>query len=115
MVWPQHIPTVTADQVPVPVPEPLVILDVREDDEWQAGHIEGAVHIPLSDLPARAAEVSGAAQVLCVCKVGGRSARATMLLRRSGVEAVNLHGGMHAWSAAGHPMVSDNGQPPEVA
>jgi rhodanese-related sulfurtransferase len=114
MISPEAVPTVTADQVPVPVPEQLVVLDVREDDEWQAGHIEGAVHIPLSELPARATEISGAAQVLCVCKGGGRSARATMLLRQSGVEAVNLDGGMHGWAAAGHPMLSGTGQPPEV-
>ena len=104
----------TADQVPVPVPEALVVLDVREDDEWRAGHVEGAVHIPLSELPARAGEVGSAAQVLCVCRVGGRSAYATMLLRRNGVAAVNLHGGMHGWEAAGHPMVSETGQPPSV-
>ncbi len=114
MIAPQPVPTVTADQVPVPVPEQLVVLDVREDDEWQAGHIEGAVHIPLSELPARATEIGGAGQVLCVCKGGGRSARATVLLRHSGVEAVNLDGGMHGWAAAGHPMVSETGQAPEV-
>jgi rhodanese-related sulfurtransferase len=62
MISLQPVPTVTADQVPVPVPEQLLVLDVREDDEWQAGHIEGAVHIPLSELPARASEISGAAQ-----------------------------------------------------
>lgn len=114
MTSPQSVPTVTADQVPVPVPEALVVLDVREDDEWQTGHIDGALHIPLSQLPARAGEVESAAQVLCVCKGGGRSARATMFLRQSGVEAVNLDGGMHGWAAAGHPMVSETGQPPSV-
>ena len=114
MTSPQSVPTVTAGQVPVPVPEALLVLDVREDDEWQAGHIEGALHIPLSQLPARAGELGSATQVLCVCKGGGRSARATMLLRRSGVEAVNLDGGMHGWAAAGRPMVSETGQPPEV-
>jgi rhodanese-related sulfurtransferase len=110
----QAVPTVTADHVPVPVPEALVVLDVREDDEWRAGHVEGAVHIPLSELPSRVAEVGSGAQVLCVCRVGGRSAHATMLLRQSGVNAVNLHGGMHGWQAAGHPMVSETGQPPSV-
>ena len=114
MNHPQSVPTVTADQVPLPVPEALLVLDVREDDEWQAGHVEGALHIPLSQLPARAGEVGSAAQVLCVCKGGGRSARATMLLRQSGVEAVNLYGGMHDWAATGRPMVSETGQPPTV-
>lgn len=96
------------------MPAGLVVLDVREDDEWRAGHIEGALHIPLSQLPARAGEVRSDAQVLCVCKGGGRSARATMLLAQSGVQAVNLDRGMHGWVSAGHPMVSETGQPPEV-
>jgi len=109
-----HLPTVTADQVPVPVPAALVVLDVREDDEWAAGHIEGALHIPLAQLPDRAGELSSAAQVLCVCRVGGRSAQATMWLRRAGVEAVNLDSGMNGWVAAGHPMVSETGEPPQV-
>jgi len=114
MSYPNAVPTVTSDQVPVPVPDGLVVLDVREDDEWAAGHIEGAVHIPLSQLPLRASEVCPAAQVLCVCRVGGRSAQATMWLRQSGVEAVNLDSGMHGWTAAGHPMVSETGTEPQV-
>jgi rhodanese-related sulfurtransferase len=111
---PQGVPTVSAEQVPVPVPEGLVVLDVREDDEWRAGHVEGAVHIPLSELPARADEVADATQVLCVCKGGGRSAQATTYLQQRGVQAVNLAGGMHGWAAAGHPMVSEDGQEPGV-
>ena len=114
MTSPHAIPTVTVDQVPVPVPDPVVVVDVREDDEWQAGHIVGARHIPLSQLPERAGELVDATHVLCVCRVGARSARATVLLRRTGVDAVNLHGGMYGWAAAGKPMVSETGQEPEV-
>ena len=107
------IPTVTIDNVPDPLPEGLTVLDVREPVEWQHGHIEGAVHIPLSLLPVRYAELP-AGQTLVVCKVGGRSAQAVMWLQQQGVDAVNLDGGMLDWEAAGRLMVSETGQPPQV-
>jgi len=105
------IPTVTIDQVPNPLPDGLTVLDVREPVEWAHGRIEGAVHIPLGDLVERVAEVPTETQVLVVCKVGGRSAQATGFLVQSGVDAVNLDGGMLEWSAAGRPMVGDQGDP----
>jgi len=107
------IPTVTVADVPHPLPEGLTVLDVREPVEWQHGHIEGAVHIPLSTLPVRVGELP-AAQTLVVCKVGGRSAQAVMWLQQQGVDAVNLQGGMIDWADAGRPMVSETGQPPHV-
>ncbi len=111
----QQIPTVQADGVPVPVPADMLVLDVREDEEWQAGHIEHAAHVPLSQLPHRVSEIDSAGgRVLAVCRSGARSARATMFLRQHGHDAVNLDGGMHAWFAAGRPMVSETGRPPEV-
>ncbi|GAA4687414.1 rhodanese-like domain-containing protein [Nocardioides nanhaiensis] len=109
-----NIPTVAITGVPDPLPEGLVVLDVREDDEWRAGHVEGAVHIPLGDLGERVAEVPTDQQVLVVCKVGGRSARATGWLAQRGVEAVNLDGGMLEWEGAGRPMVSEDGEAPRV-
>ncbi|KQP63735.1 MULTISPECIES: rhodanese-like domain-containing protein [unclassified Nocardioides] len=107
------IPTVSVDGVPQPLPEGLAVLDVREPVEWEHGHIEGAVHIPLMDLPQRLADVPEG-QVLVVCKVGGRSAQATGYLAQQGHDVVNLDGGMLDWEAAGRPMVSETGQPPQV-
>lgn len=104
------IPEISVEEVPV---EPTV-LDVREDDEWAAGHIEGAVHIPLVEVPGRLPELPNAAQLIVICRSGGRSARATAYLQQLGIEAVNLGGGMQAWSAAGRPMVSESGSPPTV-
>ena len=109
-----EVPTVVLDSVPVPLPENLVVLDVREPVEWHHGHIEGAQHIPLSDVPARLGDVPTDRQVLVVCKVGGRSAQATGYLVQNGVDAVNLDGGMLEWQAAGRPMVSDSGVQPQV-
>ncbi|WP_308043176.1 rhodanese-like domain-containing protein [Nocardioides mangrovi] len=100
-------------QVPDPLPEGLVVLDVREPDEWAHGHIEGALHVPLSLLPVRLAELP-TEQTLVVCKVGGRSGQAVMWLQQQGYDVVNLAGGMLDWEAAGRPMVSDTGQPPVV-
>jgi len=108
-----QIPTVPVDGVPDPLPEGLVVLDVREPAEWQHGHIEGAVHIPLALLPLRHTELP-AAQTLVVCRIGGRSAQAVAWLQRQGHEAVNLGGGLVEWEAAGRPMVSDTGRPPQV-
>jgi rhodanese-related sulfurtransferase len=102
------IRNVAVDGIPSPLPEGLHVLDVREDVEWVHGHIEGALHIPLSDLPVRLAEVPEG-QVLVVCRVGGRSAHAVGYLQQRGHDVVNLHGGMLEWQAAGRPMVSELG------
>lgn len=107
------IPTVTVDHLPDPLPEGLTVLDVREPVEWQYGHIEGALHIPLGTLPVRVGELP-AGQTLVVCKVGGRSAQAVMWLQQHGYDAVNLEGGMIDWADAGRPMVSEIGQDPQV-
>ncbi len=87
--------------LPDPLPETLVVLDVREPDEWAAGHIDGATHIPLGDLPSRAGELDPQARTLVVCHVGGRSLRAAAWLQERGHDVVNLDGGMEAWEAAG--------------
>lgn len=105
------IPTVSIDQVPDPLPDGLTVIDVREPVEWAHGRIDGATHIPLGELMERVGEVPLEGQVLVVCKVGGRSAQATGFLVQSGVEAINLDGGMLEWAGAGRAMVSDLGDP----
>ena len=108
-----EIPTLTVDGVPDPIPDDVTVLDVREPVEWQHGHIDGAVHIPLMELGARLQEVP-AGRTLVVCQVGGRSAQAVAYLNQHGHEAFNLHGGMIDWAEAGRPMVSETGQTPHV-
>jgi rhodanese-related sulfurtransferase len=107
------IPTVAIGGVPDPLPDDLVVIDVREPEEWRHGHIAGALHIPLRDLPARLAEVP-AGQTLVVCKVGARSAHAVAYLLQQGRDAVNLDGGLLDWEGAGRPMVSETGSPAQV-
>jgi rhodanese-related sulfurtransferase len=96
------------------VPADAYLLDVREPDEWQAGHAEGAVHIPMNEIMARVGEVPADRTVHVVCRVGGRSAQVTRYLLAQGREAVNVDGGMLAWSAAGRPLVTDDGSPAGV-
>jgi len=94
------IPTVA----PADIPDAATLLDVREDEEWVVGHAPDAVHLPMSALPARLADVpSGPLAV--VCRVGGRSAQVTAFLLAQGHEAVNVEGGMLAWETEGRPLV----------
>ncbi|MQA03558.1 MAG: rhodanese-like domain-containing protein [Streptosporangiales bacterium] len=100
------------------LPDDAVLLDVREPDEWVAGHAPNAVHVPLGELAGRLGEVpatAGGEQLYIVCRSGGRSAQAAAALGQAGYPAVNVTGGMTAWALAGKPMASETGQPPEVA
>ena len=94
------------------VPDDAVIIDVREPNEWQAGHAPNAVHIPLGELPSRLDELPDTdATVAVVCRGSGRSSRAVAWLAMQGFDVANLEGGMKAWEAAGKPLESDNGSP----
>ncbi|GAA0446574.1 rhodanese-like domain-containing protein [Streptomyces stramineus] len=94
------------------------LLDVREADEWSAGHAEGALHIPMSDFVARFGEltekVPDGARINVICRSGGRSAQVTNYLVQQGLDAVNVDGGMQVWEAAGRPVVDGNGAPGTV-
>jgi len=92
----------------------LHLLDVREQDEWDAGHIDGAQHIPLGELGARLAEVPKDRVVVAVCRSGSRSDRAAKGLRASGYGAENLEGGVTAWTRSGLPLVAKTGGPGRV-
>ncbi|MET9294479.1 rhodanese-like domain-containing protein [Streptomyces sp. NPDC003077] len=89
------------------------LLDVREDDEWEAGHAEGALHIPMSDFVGRYGELVEQApeggKVYVMCRVGGRSAQVAQYLIQRGIDAVNVEGGMQAWEAAGRPVTDGKG------
>jgi rhodanese-related sulfurtransferase len=102
---------VTASQV-----EPhAYLLDVREPDEWAAGHAPDAHHLPMMDVPARMAEVPADTEVVVVCRSGGRSGQVVAYLMDNGWDNVrNLAGGMQSWSAAGRDVISENGEPARV-
>jgi rhodanese-related sulfurtransferase len=103
---PSGIPTVSISDLPK---DGIALLDVREDDEWAAGHAPGAKHIPLGDLPERVSELAefpGGTPVYVVCRSGGRSARAAAWLNSSGWDAVNVAGGMKEWHLSGRHIVA---------
>jgi rhodanese-related sulfurtransferase len=100
---------------PAAVDDDAFLLDVRDQDEWTAGHATDAHHVPMMEIPVRLAEVPTDRDVVVICRVGGRSAQVVAYLRGQGWERVaNLEGGMFAWHAAGRPMESDDGQPARV-
>jgi rhodanese-related sulfurtransferase len=108
------VPTVVLDELPADAS----LLDVREPREWAAGHIDGARHVPMNSVPDLVAHAPGELgpdrRTYVICAMGARSASVTGWLLRQGYDAVNVAGGMHAWQAAGRPMVSDTGQSPTV-
>jgi rhodanese-related sulfurtransferase len=110
-VFGPQVPSVT----PTEVNDDAYLLDVREPDEWEAGHAPGAHHLPMMEIPARMAEVPTDTEVVVVCRSGGRSGQVVSYLMGNGWDNVrNLDGGMRSWDAAGRPMVSENGQPAQV-
>jgi rhodanese-related sulfurtransferase len=87
----------------------VVLLDVREDDEWQRGHAPGAQHIPMGEVPSRIDEIDADGRLFVVCQAGGRSHRVAQYLARNGYSPANVSGGMLAWAGAGRPVVTDDG------
>jgi rhodanese-related sulfurtransferase len=84
--------------------EDAIALDVREPEEWQAGHMLGSVWIPLGDLSARAGELPRDRPIVVVCRSGSRSAYAADALVAAGYDARNLAGGLQHWAASGLPL-----------
>ena len=107
MTNPGQVPQVPA----VEVPAGAYLLDVREDEEWDAGHVSGAVHIPLGELGARYTELGRGQPLFVICRSGNRSAHAARALAGAGWDAANVSDGMIGWQAAGLPMASASGQP----
>ncbi|MFB7936064.1 rhodanese-like domain-containing protein [Streptomyces sp. NPDC056049] len=88
-----------------------VLLDVREADEYDAGHAPGALHVPLSRL-AVDGEVPGSKDgrtLVLICRSGNRSRHAARILAERGVEAVDVTGGMYDWAAQGLPVQDASG------
>jgi rhodanese-related sulfurtransferase len=108
------VPEVSAAEGAALVEGGALLLDVRNDNEWNAGHAPQATYITLRELPQRVAEVPKDRRIVAVCRVGSRSARATEFLVGQGLDAVNLAGGMRAWAAEGLPVVTVSGDAGEI-
>jgi hydroxyacylglutathione hydrolase len=85
----------------------LQVVDVRSPEEWSGGHLPGAIHIPLAQLPERIEELDPSAPIVLHCRGGGRSSIATSFLQSQGMASVsNLVGGFDAWVAQGFEVES---------
>jgi hydroxyacylglutathione hydrolase len=84
----------------------LLIVDVRAREEWRTGHVPGARHIPLDELPGHLDELADAQPIAFICQSGGRSQRATKIAGQAGLDVINIDGGMLAWKRAGLPTSS---------
>ncbi len=84
--------------------QPPFLLDVRQPEEYHAGHIAGATLIPLGELHVRAEELPQDREILCICRSGSRSGAAARQLVALGYKTLNLAGGLSAWQRAGLPV-----------
>lgn len=83
----------------------VVLIDVREQVEYDAGHIPGVVLIPLGEVPSRMSEIPTDKTVIITCRSGNRSGQATDFLRANGFTNVhNMSGGILDWERAGFPV-----------
>jgi rhodanese-related sulfurtransferase len=105
----EEVPQVDAAEGARLVTEGAFLLDVREPDEWAAGHAAAATHVPLAQVAARVSELPTEGTVVAICRGGARSQQAAEVLRAQGFDAVNLAGGMRAWAAEGLDVVTDDG------
>ncbi len=91
------------------------VLDVREDSEWTAGRIDGAVHIPLGELERRMSGLDRKRQIVTVCRSGGRAGKAAELLAGAGLQAEVMDGGMTQWDEDELPISTPDGRPGHLA
>jgi rhodanese-related sulfurtransferase len=95
----------------------IQIVDVREPYEWEAGRIEGAIHIPLNDLMGGKGidQLDADKPVAVICRSGNRSELAHLMLRSKGFDAYNVRDGMEGWDREGLPYSTPSGEPGRVA
>lgn len=106
----ENLPLLSVDQLKdkLEQDEELIVLDVRGQDEWDSGHIKGAIHIHIGHLAQRLAEVPRDKPVAVICRVGHRAGLGASILLRAGYRNVfNVLGSMKAWVAAGFPVTDD--------
>ena len=102
---PVETPEIDIDRLAGAMRGGAVIVDVREPSEYAAGHLPGAVLIPMGQLPGRTAELDRGAPVYVVCASGNRSATMTHFLRSAGFDAYSVAGGTSGWARSGRPVV----------
>jgi rhodanese-related sulfurtransferase/glyoxylase-like metal-dependent hydrolase (beta-lactamase superfamily II) len=111
---PETVPDVSAEEGHRLVEAGAVLLDVREADEWDAGHAPEAMWIPLGELQARVGELPRDQRIVAICRSGGRSRAVAAALVQAGYDAVNVDGGMRAWASEDYDVVASDGLPGAV-
>jgi rhodanese-related sulfurtransferase len=109
-----RVPSVGAQEAMELVKDGATLLDVREKNEWNAGHAPLAKHLPLSQIDQAPRRVPAGRTVVVVCRSGNRSRQATVALRQLGINALNLSGGMHSWASSGGSVVDRSNRPGRV-
>jgi rhodanese-related sulfurtransferase len=107
----EELPEIEADDAHAAVEAGAWLLDVREPDEWAAGHAPTAVLVPMRELPERLAELPRDRLIVAICRTGARSRAIGELLQAEGFDVANAIGGMRAWVAFGYDIVTDAGTP----
>ena len=102
---PPATPEVDVDELESAMADGAPVVDVRQPEEYDAGHVPGARLIPLSEVALRASEVAADGPVYVVCLSGSRSLKAAEFYRRKGIDARSVAGGTKAWVESGRPVV----------
>lgn len=101
-----HAIEVTQDEFVAAHESGAPVVDVRSPEEYAAGHVPGAVNIPLGEVDARSGEFGAASPMHVICQSGGRSMKASESLADRGVQALSVAGGTKGWIDAGRPVVT---------
>ena len=110
------LPSVKPEEAMEMLRSGATLLDVRENAEWNAGHVPGAVHVPAKNVSTQAVKrLPKGRPVVVTCRTGARSRAATRILREKGIEAFNLSGGMAAWESAGGRLIGKGNRPGLIA
>lgn len=100
---------VTVSELNSAVKEEAVVVDVREPNEYAAGHVPGAVLMPLATLPLKHTELPKGETLYLICQTGGRSFTAATWLAQQGYDVRNVTGGTSDWIANGFPIEQGKG------
>ena len=98
--------SIEIDDVAAAIDGGAVVIDVRETGEYVAGHVPGALHLPMSRLTSRLDELDRTAPVHVICASGNRSGAMTDVLIAQGFDAIDVRGGTNAWTRSGRPLVT---------
>jgi thioredoxin 1 len=103
------VPEISVDELAVRLEAGAFVLDVRQPDEYEAGHVPGAHLMPLAEVPDRLGELPAADELLVICRSGVRSLTAAEFLDQQHIRALNVAGGTSAWIESGREVVTGTG------